>query len=73
MTTHLTDTVTRDEILQRLHDPTATIVNVLPRDAFLAARIPGSISLPLEEVAERARTVLPDQNADIIIYCGSPT
>jgi len=67
------ETVNREQVLQRLKDPKVTIVNVLPREAFIASRIPGSISLPLDEVAERARTVLPDRNADIIIYCGGPT
>ena len=65
--------ISRGELIARLHDPSLTIVNVLPRDAWAAQRIPGSISLPLAEIRERAAAVLPYRNADIAVYCASPT
>jgi rhodanese-related sulfurtransferase len=49
------------------------VVNVLPRPAFLEARIAGSINLPLAEIPDRAREILPDLSAEIIAYCGSFT
>jgi len=65
--------ISRQELLRRLHDPTLTIVNALPRSAWEAARIPGSLSLPVAEIPDRAREVLPDKDADIAVYCASPT
>jgi rhodanese-related sulfurtransferase len=65
--------ISRGEMIARLHDPSLTIVNVLAREAWKAQRIPGSLSLPVAEIASRAATVLPDKNADIAVYCASPT
>ena len=63
----------RDEMVARLHDPSLTIVNVLAREAWRAQRIPGSLSLPVADIPSRAASVLPDKNADIAVYCASPT
>lgn len=65
--------VSRDEILARLKDPGLTLVDVLPREAFEGEHIPGSISLPLEEINERARQTLPLLIQDIVVYCASFT
>ena len=65
--------ISREELTARLRDRTLTIVNVLPRDAWRAQRIPRSISLPLAEVGASARVFLPDRDADIAVYCASPT
>jgi len=63
----------RDELAARLHDPSLTLVNVLPASAWKAQRIQGSLSLPEAEIVTRAASVLPDRNADIAVYCASPT
>jgi rhodanese-related sulfurtransferase len=65
--------LSRDEIRDRLNDPRLTLVNVLPRETFDAARIPGSINLPVAEINERARDVLPDVSQEIAVYCWSET
>jgi rhodanese-related sulfurtransferase len=65
--------ISREEMIARLHDPSLTIVNVLAREAWRSQRIPRSISLPLADIATRADAVLPDREADIAIYCASPT
>ena len=65
--------ISREELLARLRDPTLTIVNVLAREAWRAQRIPRSLSLPLAEIGSRAGVVLPDRDADIAVYCASPT
>jgi rhodanese-related sulfurtransferase len=63
----------REEIRRRLDDPTLTIGNVLPRTAWEEARIPGSLSVPLAEVSDRARQLFPDLDQEIVLYCGGPT
>jgi len=65
--------ISRDELVARLHDPLLTIVNVLPKEAWKAQRIHGSVSLPVAEIPARAAVVLPDRDADIAVYCASPT
>jgi rhodanese-related sulfurtransferase len=65
--------ISRDELVARLHDPSLTIVNVLAHEAWKHQRIPGSLSLPVADIPSRAAIVLPDKNADIAVYCASPT
>jgi rhodanese-related sulfurtransferase len=65
--------IARGEILRRLGDRSLTLVNVLPRESFLAGRIPGSISLPLAEIPGEARRLLPDRTQELVVYCASPT
>jgi len=73
VTETLVPQISREELVARLHDPSLTIVNVLAREAWRAQRIPGSISLPEAEISEQAARVLPDRDADIAVYCASPT
>jgi rhodanese-related sulfurtransferase len=62
-----------EELRSRLTDPTLVIADVLPRVAYEGARIPGSLCLPLDEIPQRARTLLPDFDQEIALYCGGPT
>lgn len=50
--------ISREELERRLRDPSLIIVDVLPEAAYAAAHIPGSISLPLAELAQRAPAAL---------------
>jgi rhodanese-like protein len=64
---------TREEIRGRLGDSGLVIANVLPRAAYEGARIPGSISLPVDEIPRLAPVLLPDLDREIVVYCGGPT
>jgi rhodanese-related sulfurtransferase len=59
--------------LVRLDDPAVFVGNVLPRAAFEEARIPGSASLPVDEIPELAPELLPNRDQEIALYCGGPT
>jgi rhodanese-related sulfurtransferase len=61
------------DIRRGLKDHRLIVVNVLSDEAFRQGHIPGSISLPLEDLAARAGAVLPDRSAALAVYCGSPT
>jgi len=63
----------REEITRRRGDRSLILLNVLSAEAFAAGHIPGSIHLPVAEIATRARELLPDLDADIVVYCGSAT
>jgi rhodanese-related sulfurtransferase len=65
--------ITRDEIRARLNDPALRVLDVLPRASYDAGHIPGAISLPVAEIPERARELLPDRAQAIAVYCGGFT
>lgn len=65
--------ISRKEILARLRDPSLVLLDVLPREAFVAAHVPGSISLPVSELRHRARELLPNSAQEIAVYCASAT
>ena len=65
--------ISREELRARFGDPSLALVNVLPAEAFATGHIPGSISLPLEQINERARHLLPDPSQEIVVYCASFT
>ena len=65
--------VTLAEVQAKLAEGRAAVVNVLIPDYFRAARIPGSVNLPLDEIRARAASVFPARDREIITYCGSDT
>ena len=67
------DAITREELARRLRDPALRIADVLPRESYEQAHLPGAVSLPVGEVKARAREVLPDPAREIAVYCGGPT
>ena len=60
-------------IRTRLGDSRVTILDVLPRDTYNAAHLPGAINIPLAELERRAPRELPDRSREIVTYCGGPT
>jgi len=65
--------ISRDELQRRLHDSSLTIVDVLPRESYVEAHIPGAINIPLEQLRDHAQEQLPDHAADIAVYCAKFT
>jgi rhodanese-related sulfurtransferase len=65
--------ISREELRRRLHDSSFTVVDVLPESSYVDAHIPGALNLPLEQLASRAREILPDPAAEIAVYCGAFT
>lgn len=60
-----------DELRSRIDDedddPRVVVLDVRPGEEFLAGHIPGAVSIPVDELAERI-TELP-ADADIVVYC----
>ena len=67
-------TISRNDLKQKidLKEP-FLLVETLPETAYHHAHLPGAINLPLDQLAELASKLLPDKNADIVVYCASPT
>jgi rhodanese-related sulfurtransferase len=66
--------ISRDELKQKIdRKEDFMLVETLPATAYHHGHLPGAVNLPPESLAELASQLLPDQNADIIVYCASPT
>jgi rhodanese-related sulfurtransferase len=59
--------VTRDELLRRLEAGTVTLVDVRPAEEYVAGHIPGAVSLPIGELAERLAEL--PAGTTIVAYC----
>lgn len=70
----MADTISREELQQKIdrHEH-FTLVEALGADKYAHAHLPGAINIPVDRVRELAPSMLPDKNAEIIVYCGGPT
>jgi rhodanese-related sulfurtransferase len=64
------DEVTRDELLSRLEAGNVTVIDVRPSEEYAAGHIPGALSLPLNELADRLASLPGDTT--IVAYCRGP-
>jgi rhodanese-related sulfurtransferase len=65
-------TITREELkAKRDRDEDLVIVEALPEMYYRKAHLPGAINIPLERVDELAPILLPDKDAEIIVYCAN--
>ena len=62
-----TDAVDTDELLRRLADGDAVVLDVRPTPEYAAGHLPGALHIPLEELADRL-SELP-RNTEIVAYC----
>ncbi len=62
--------VGNDELVRRVRAKEVTLVDVRPREEYVAGHIPGAISVPLAELGTRLRTLRKRQ--DIVAYCRGP-
>ncbi|MER7008568.1 metalloregulator ArsR/SmtB family transcription factor [Dactylosporangium sp. NPDC000555] len=59
--------ITRDQLQTRANTGSLLLLDVRPLDEYLAGHIPGAISIPVDELAQRI-TELPE-HLEIIVYC----
>jgi len=59
--------VTREELLRRLEDGGVTVIDVRPSEEYAAGHIPGSLSLPVDQLTDRLAELPGD--ATIVAYC----
>ncbi|GHF35429.1 rhodanese-related sulfurtransferase [Amycolatopsis bartoniae] len=62
-----TDQVTREELLRRVDSGRAMVIDVRPVEEYVAGHIPGAVSIPVEQLAERLAELPLDQ--EIVAYC----
>ena len=69
----MTKTISRDELKQKIdRKDDFILVETLPKLSYEHAHLPGAINLPSDQVNALAPKLLPDKNADIVVYCASP-
>lgn len=67
-------TISRDELKQKLdRKDDFLLVETLPVTAYDHNHLPGAINLAPDNVTKLASQILPDKNAEIVVYCASPT
>jgi rhodanese-related sulfurtransferase len=67
-------TVSRDELKQKIdRKDDFLLVETLPATTYHHNHLPGAINLPPDGVTTLAAQLLPDQGAEIVVYCASPT
>lgn len=67
-------TISREELKGKIDaSDDFLLVETLPATTFAHAHLPGAINLPPERLAQMAPKLLPDKDAEIVVYCASPT
>jgi rhodanese-related sulfurtransferase len=65
--------ITRDELKAKMdREEEFVLVDTMPKRYYRHSHLPGAINLPANEVRERAPELLPDKDAEIIVYCIDP-
>jgi rhodanese-related sulfurtransferase len=62
--------VDQDELVRRARDGEVTLIDVRPREEYVAGHIPGAISVPIAELPKRASELR--KRRDIVAYCRGP-
>ncbi len=67
-------TISRDELKSKLdrHEK-FTLLEALAKAAYDHVHLPTAKNLPPDQVKALAPTLVPDKDAEIIVYCASPT
>jgi Raf kinase inhibitor-like YbhB/YbcL family protein len=66
--------ITRDELKRKLDSREEfVLVETLPAERYQQGHIPGAINLPPDQIRQLAPKLLPDKNAEIVVYCGAFT
>ena len=63
----------REELKEKLdRGDDFILVDTLAKKYYRHSHLPGAINLPVDEVKERAPELLPDKDAEIVVYCLDP-
>lgn len=67
-------TISRDELKQKIdRGDDFVLMETLAPAAYEQAHLPGSVNVPLEKLRELAPELAPEKDAEIVVYCASPT
>jgi rhodanese-related sulfurtransferase len=64
------EAVRTGELVKRVRAGDVTLIDVRPKEEYLAGHLPGAISLPLADLKKRLREV--SRTRDVVAYCRGP-
>lgn len=64
------DTISREQLARRVRDGDVVVLDVRPEPEYRAGHITGAVSLPVEEITRRLRTIPKDRQ--VVAYCRGP-
>jgi rhodanese-related sulfurtransferase len=69
------NTISREKLKHKIDENKGSflLVETLGQAAYDHEHLPGAINLPPDRISELAPAVLPDKNAEIIVYCSKPS
>jgi rhodanese-related sulfurtransferase len=66
--------ISREELLEKIErGDDFLLVETLPEEYYREAHLPGALNLPPDRIEELASILLPDKDAEIVVYCGKDT
>jgi rhodanese-related sulfurtransferase len=66
-------TISREELKKKVEEGRGLIlIDTMAEMYYRHSHLPGAINLPVDEVRERAPALLPDKDAEIVVYCIDP-
>ncbi len=63
--------ISRTDLQRKIAAGAVTVVEALPAKYFNDKHLPGALNLPHDQVASLAPRLLPDRNAEIVVYCAN--
>jgi rhodanese-related sulfurtransferase len=63
--------ITRAEMRRRLRQGSIVLIDVRPQKDFAASHIPGALSIPVDQLADRADQEV-SKGRDVVVYCRGP-
>ena len=66
-------TISRDELRARLKDRSLIVLDILPKESYVDAHIPGAINLPVAQIESNAGQLIANLAQQVVVYCGGPT
>jgi rhodanese-related sulfurtransferase len=67
-------TISREDLKAKIdRGDDFVLVETLSEEQYQHAHLPDAVNLPPDRVRELASEVLPNKEADVVVYCGSPT
>lgn len=64
--------ITRNELKAKIDSGERFyLVEALPEKYYRDAHLPGALHMPHDQVAQLARTLLPDKDRDVVVYCAN--
>ena len=69
----MVETISREELKEKMEGGKGLIlVDTMAEMYFRHSHLPGAINLPADQIGERAPDLLPNKDAEIVVYCIDP-